>query len=483
MWKKVTTVAICCILGIIWRFTGRPKGLPPGPTCYPIIGNVGLFKPSEAVKANRRLRKQYGDIYTIMFFHKPIITVHGYDNIRELMVKNVDMFLDRPITIINGVFNKGKGLMWSSGSLWEEQRKFALATLSKMGFGKRCLQGQIMEEVDCLMDEVEKFENQPFDIHHTLNTAVSNVICSLLFGKRFDHEDAKFKNLIKLLDKMFATTNPSSPAFVFPLLRFLPGSGFHNMEKIFGDIDEFTEEIIKEHKKKFEENQMNNFVDGFLTKQTHDGNSTFTDKQLIIIVREFFGAGTETTSTTLRWALLFLIHHREWQKDLRGDVETLIGKNQPTMENKENLPRIEAFILEVQRHANLAPFGIPHTPREDFIYNGYLLPKGTCINFALDSVMMDSEIFPDPFVFKPERFLDENGKCQGEQKDKLIPFSIGKRSCLGESLAKMELFLFLTRFLQRFEIKPENPERLPTLEPILGLTNMPKDFKIDFVKR
>lgn len=110
MWKKVTTVAICCILGIIWRFTGRPKGLPPGPICYPIVGNVGLFKPSEAVKANRRLRKQYGDIYTIMFFHKPIITVHGYANIRELMVKNVDMFLDRPITIINGVFNKGKGM-------------------------------------------------------------------------------------------------------------------------------------------------------------------------------------------------------------------------------------------------------------------------------------------------------------------------------------------------------------------------------------
>lgn len=150
-----------------------------------------------------------------------------------------------------------------------------------------------------------------------------------------------------------------------------------------------------------------------------------TDEQLIISVREFFGAGTETTSTTLRWALLFLIHYREWQENLRGDIENLIGKNQPIMENKEHLPRIEAFILEVQRHANLAPFGIPHTPREDFIYNGYLLPKGTCINFALDSVMMDPEIFPDPFVFNPERFLDENGKCHGKQKDKLIPFSIG----------------------------------------------------------
>lgn len=172
--------------------------------------------------------------------------------------------------------------MWSSGPVWEEHRAFALTTMKKLGFGKHSLQGQIMEEVDCLMDEVEKFENKPFDIHHALNTAVSNVICSLLFGKRFDHEDAKFKNLIKMLNKMFATTNPSSPAFVFPLLRFLPGSGFHNMEKIFGDIDEFTMEIIEEHKKNFEENQKNNFVDGFLSKQTQNGNSNFTGNITII---------------------------------------------------------------------------------------------------------------------------------------------------------------------------------------------------------
>lgn len=108
MWVTVALVVV--LIALIWRYTGRPKGLPPGPTCYPFIGNVGLFKPSDAVQANRKLRKQYGDIYTVMFFHKPMITVHGYDNIRELLVKNVDMFLERPITIINGVFNKGKGI-------------------------------------------------------------------------------------------------------------------------------------------------------------------------------------------------------------------------------------------------------------------------------------------------------------------------------------------------------------------------------------
>lgn len=151
----------------------------------------------------------------------------------------------------------------------------------------------------------------------------------------------------------------------------------------------------------------------------------FTDEQLTIVIREIFGAGTETTSNTILWALLALIHYPKWQETLRGNIDTIIGQSQPKMEDKENLPKVEAFILEVQRYANVAPFGIPHAPKKDFKYNGYLFPKGTCVTFAMDSVMMDPECFPEPFLFKPERFLDEMGKCNGEQKEKLIPFSTG----------------------------------------------------------
>lgn len=154
--------------------------------------------------------------------------------------------------------------------------------------------------------------------------------------------------------------------------------------------------------------------------------SIFTDEQLIISVREFFGAGTETTATTLRWAVLLLIHHPDWQRKLREDIDTLLGQSHPKMEHKEQLPRVEAFILEVQRHANIAPFAIPRAPKKDFSYNGYNFPKGTCVCFALDSVLMDPDIFPDPSKFKPERFIDKGGKCNGEPKEKLIPFSAGE---------------------------------------------------------
>ncbi|XP_052702727.1 cytochrome P450 2C14-like [Crassostrea angulata] len=481
MWVTVAIVVV--LIALIWRYTGRPKGLPPGPTCYPIIGNVGLFKPSEAIQAHRKLRKKYGDIYTIMTFHKPMIAVHGYENIRELLVKHGDLFSDRPLTIMNGVFNKGKGLIWSSGPLWKEQRTFALTTMRKFGFGKRCLQNQIMEEVDCLMEELEKYGNKPFDIQNTLNISVSNVICSMLFGNRFDYEDARFKHLIVLLNKLFATSSPSSPAVIFPILRHLPMSRVDTMQNVFAEIDGFANEVIEEHRKNFDGNNVNDFIDAFLLEQKVAGeNTSFTDEQLKISVREFFGAGTETTSTTLRWALLFLIHFPDWQKKLRDDIDAVIGQSQPKMEHKEQLPLVEAFILEVQRHANIFPL-TPHAPKEDFTYKGYYLPKGTFVFFALDSVLTDPDIFPEPSKFKPERFLDNEGKCNGEQKEKLIPFSTGRRVCLGESLAKMELFLFLTRLLQKFEVKPENSECLPPLQGDLGITNILKSFNMVLIKR
>lgn len=112
---------------------------------------------------------------------------------------------------------------------------------------------QIMEEVDCLMEELEKYENKPFDIQNTLNTSmntsVSIVISSLLFGKRFDYEDAIFKRLMVLINKLFATLS------------------IDRVQKILGDIDAFTWEIINEHRRNFDENTINDFIDGFLLKQ------------------------------------------------------------------------------------------------------------------------------------------------------------------------------------------------------------------------
>ncbi|XP_061185633.1 cytochrome P450 2E1-like [Saccostrea echinata] len=484
MW--ITVAIIVVLVCLIWGLSRRPKGLPSGPTCYPIIGNVGLFKPSEAPKAHRRLRKIYGDIYSLMFFYKPMIIVHGYHHIREILAKHGDVFSERPRVLPSVAIAKGKGLVWSSGPLWKEQRTFALTTMRKFGFGRRCLESQIMDEVDCLMDELEKYGQEAFDIQRMLNTSVSNVICSLLFGKRFNYEDEKFKRLIYILNELFSTANASSIGFLFPWVRHFQIGSTRTIMGNISAMTAFVTEMVEEHRLNFDENNINDYIDAYLLEQSQRGNeinTTFTDEQLVVSVRDFFGAGTETTSTTLRWVLLYLIHYPHWQKSLQKDVDDVIGQAQPKMEHKEQLPKVEAFILEIQRLANIVPMNVPHASSEDFVYDGHLFPKGVLIFCVLDSVMSDPENFPEPSKFKPERFLDESGRCQGEQKNKLIPFSIGRRVCLGESLARMELFLFFTRFLQKFEIKPENPDCLPSLEGTLGITHLPPNFKMRLLNR
>ncbi|XP_061181536.1 cytochrome P450 2B4-like [Saccostrea echinata] len=484
MWVTVAiiVVLVCLICGL----SRRPKCLPPGPRGYPIIGNVGLFKPSEALKAHRSLKKIYGDIYSLMFFYKPMIIVHGYHHIREILVKHGDVFSERPKILPSVAVAKGKGLLWSTGPLWKEHRTFALTTMRKFGFGRRCLESQIMDEVDCLMDELEKYEQEAFDIQSILNSSVSNVICSLLFGKRFNYEDAKFKRLIYLINKVASTASASSIRFLFPWLRHFQTRRTRTAMESSNAMTAFVTEMVEEHKVNFDENNIKDYIDAYLLEQKQRGNeinTTFTDEQLIVSVRDFFAAGTETTSTTLRWALLYLIHYPHWQKRLQKDIDEVIGQGQPRMEHREQLPMVDAFILEIQRLANILPLSLPHASNEDFVYNGHLFPKGVIVFCVLDSVLSDPEIFPEPSKLKPERFLDESGKCQGEQKNRLIPFSMGRRVCLGESLAKMELFLFFTRFLQKFEIKPENSECLPPLEGTFGLTHMPQAFKIRLSKR
>jgi cytochrome P450 len=164
------------------------------------------------------------------------------------------------------------GLIWSSGSLWKDQRTFALTTMRKFGFGRRCMENQILEEVDCLMDELEKYGNEAFDIQTLLNTSVSNVICSLLFGKRFDYDNAEFKHLIDLLNKLFSSVNGSSPAFIFPWLRHIPIFNFRGTAEYTAELINFVAGIVEEHRRNFDEDNINDYIDAYLLEQKQRAN-------------------------------------------------------------------------------------------------------------------------------------------------------------------------------------------------------------------
>ena len=139
---------------------------------------------------------------------------------------------------------------------------------------------------------------------------------------------------------------------------------------------------------------------------------------------ELFTAGSEGTSTTLTWAIIYMSLNQDIQSRCRAEIEAVIGRDQlPRMHHRSELPFTEACIMETQRLADVVPLGVPHAATEDVHFRGFLIPKATMILPNLYSVHMDPERWPEPDKFQPERFLDDEGKIV--RREELIPFSVG----------------------------------------------------------
>lgn len=147
---------------------------------------------------------------------------------------------------------------------------------------------------------------------------------------------------------------------------------------------------------------------------------------MLKIIGELFVAGTETTSTALRWFSLFMIRNPDVQDKMRKEIYDVIGSSRfPSMEDKPNLPYCEAVIHEVLRKGAIAPISVPHGLTGDLQYKGFTIPKDTLLIPNLYSVFFDKDIFPDPHVFRPERYVDEKGNLQ--HTEKVLAFSLGKQ--------------------------------------------------------
>ena len=141
---------------------------------------------------------------------------------------------------------------------------------------------------------------------------------------------------------------------------------------------------------------------------------------------DLFVAGTDTTATTLKWAILYLMLHPDIQRKIHEELDMVIGRERmPTLEDRKVLPYTEAVLLEIQRIATIVPLSVPHSTAYDTKLAGYDIPAGTFILSNLWAVHHDPKVWKDPEEFKPERFLNEDGTAV-VQREELIPFSIGK---------------------------------------------------------
>ncbi|XP_052028291.1 cytochrome P450 2C50 isoform X2 [Apodemus sylvaticus] len=478
----------CLFLLSLWsqRSSGRGK-LPPGPTPLPFIGNLLQIDVKDFHKSFTNLSKVYGPVYTLYMGRKPTVVLYGYEAVKEAFVDHGEAFAGRGRVPVFEKANKGMGIVFSSGNIWKDTRRFSLMTLRNLGMGKRSIEDRVQEEARCLVEELMKTNGSPCDPRFILGCAPCNVISSIVFQGRFDYKDQDFLNLMEKMDEM--TKILSTPWLqvcnAFPaLIDYCPGS--HNLFlKNYASIKSYILEKIKEHEESLDVTIPRDFIDYFLIKggQVMNFNQPLKNmlEHMAVTVTDLFTAGTETTSTTLRYALLLLLKYPHVTAKVQEEIEHVIGRHRsPCMQDKSHMPYTDAMIHEIQRFIDLAPTALPHEVTCDIKFRNYFIPKGTMVIPSLSSVLRDNKEFPNPEKFDPGHFLDENGNFK--KSNCFMPFSAGKRMCAGEGLARMELFLFLTSILQNFNLKPlVHPKDIDTTPVVSGFTSVPPAFQLCFI--
>ncbi|KAM9052858.1 cytochrome P450 2E1 [Megaptera novaeangliae] len=471
----------------IWTHIYSNRRLPPGPFPLPFVGNIFQLEIKNIPKSFTRLAERFGPVFTLYLGSRRFVVLHGYKAVKEVLLDYRNEFSGRGETPAFQV-HQDKGIIFNNGPTWQDTRRFSLTTLRDFGMGKQGNEQRVQSEAQLLLGALRKTHGQPFDPTFVIGFAPYNVISDILFHKRADYNDKTALRMLSLFNENFYLL--SSPWIQlynnFPgYIRYLPGS-HRKLIKNVSEIKEYALEGVKDHQKSLEPSCPRDFTDTMLMemeKEKHSTDPVYTLDNIAVTVADLLFAGTETTNTTLRYGLLILMKHPEVEEKLHEEIDRVIGPSRiPAVKDRLDMPYLDAVVHEIQRFIDIIPSNLSHKATRDTVFRGYVIPKGTVIIPTLDSLLYDSQEFPEPEKFKPEHFLNENGKFK--YSDHFKPFSAGKRVCVGEGLARMELFLFLASILQHFNLKSLVDPKDIDLSPIaIGFAKVPPHYKLCVIPR
>lgn len=326
-------------------------------------------------------------------------------------------------------FDKRLGVVFTDGALWEEQRMFSVKTLKNLGFGK----SSMIEHIQCEAEELianllKKCDKEMWiqdESSNIFDISVMNVMWKILRGERFELDDKRVIKLMESIHKSFQIIDMSGGVLNhLPFIRhiFPEKSGFRPLVNTMQPLWDFLKENIADVSNTYDQAlKPSNFIEYYCREIVNQTSSDhfFSREQLLALCVDFFQAGSETTSNTLAFAILYMLHYPEVMKKVQHELKVVVGDRLPKLIDRPNLKYSEAVIYEVQRMSNVAALGIAHRALESFEIDKFTIPKNVIVLFNLYSIHMDESYWKNPFQFQPERFL-EDGKHKLHEN--FIPF-------------------------------------------------------------
>ncbi|KAJ8738044.1 hypothetical protein PYW08_000639 [Mythimna loreyi] len=486
MWLAALTIVVAACLYLYFD-THKPKKFPPGPKWVPILGCANeIYKLREKTgylyKAVRELSLAHskdGTLLGLRIGKDRIVMVNSLEANKEMLL-NED-FDGRPKGIFyqTRTWGKRRGVLLTDGELWKEQRRFLLRHLKEFGFGRRGMEDIARLEASHMVHDVFEIVGQNggksavIQMHNFFNVYILNTLWTMMAGIRYKPCDPQMKVLQSLLFDLFAAIDMVGALFShFPILSIVAPtlSGYKDFVGTHKRIWKFLREELERHKERFDPSQEDrDFMDVYIRVLKNKGEvDTYSEGQLVAMCMDMFMAGTETTSKSMSFCFSYLVREEAVQKKAQEEIDRIVGKDRrPSLEDRPNMPYNEAILHECVRHFMGRTFGVPHRAVRDTWLAGYFIPEDTMVLSNFTNFLMDEVMFPDPYSFRPERFLSEGKLSLPED---FFPFGLGKHRCLGDVLGKCNIFIFTTTMLQRFSFLPVPGEPLPSLVHVDGAT-------------
>ncbi|XP_046556086.1 cytochrome P450 2C42-like, partial [Haliotis rubra] len=519
----------------VYLITKKRYNLPPGPRGLPLLGNLLEFRNASIYEKLTEWRAKYGPVVKFNIGHITIVGLNRIDVVMEAMVKRQADFAGRiqmysskyekinfttisstaiaPDTILfilkykQTIANKlnvltlahircfSVALLLSDGGrnivlgdyspTWKLHRKLATKALRHYMTGNHLDEG-IARSLTKGIAKIKEMKG-PFNPHDVVSLIVFNIINNICFNFTCEIRDNYFKDMLHILNTFLDDFGNGFLEDIIPPLRLFPTKKVTTIMKEIHKFFGLLAEEIDKHRQTIRKDDIRDFCDALLVTQEEayqeedpDVMSQMSDRHITQTLSNIFGAGMDTSRFTLLWTLLTLAQHPDIQDKLHTEVDHVLGGREfPSVSDRSNLPYTEAVLHESMRLHSVVPSGIPHKTLCDTKVGGYDIPKGTPVIINHYALHHDPEQWGDPHTFNPDRFLDQNGKMAAKPES-WLPFSAGRRVCLGESVAKQELHLLLAGIMRHFKVSLPLGAKVNT-EPRGGsLANIPQDYELTF---
>lgn len=437
-------------------FRQKSRHYAPGPTPLPIIGNR---VPTEKTWLFfHELCKKYGPIVRLNMAGSEMLILDELEDVEELLGKRSGNYSSRKQLVYAGKYRSTdkRLVLLPYGPLLKKQRAAAFQMLNSRAVG--AYEGIQERGAMKLICDILK---QPTKAYISIKWYTAETLQTLVYAKRFSDDGKDLRTLLHILETFIQDMHPAKyPVDTFPILDWLPDSlakwrveakQKHDYE--FG----FYKRLLNEVRQRMENGEN---LECFAARLIEDEQKNGLDEvSMAYLAGSAFEAGTDNTAGTVLWALVAMLLYPEEMKKAQAEIDRVLGPDSnmpPSFKNFEDLTYCTALVKEVFRWSPVAPVSAPHLSLQDDVYKGYFIPAGTTVVPNIWAIHHNEKRYPDPFTFKPERFMPKDGSKLGTEalNEGHCGFGFGRRVCPGQYLASKSVWMGVVSLLWAFDILP-----------------------------